>query len=71
MKNCPTTLLRLKPEQIQAVKDAASLTWSENIGMAACEKVQHFMDMKSKVVEQLNARERFYKAQTPKKQFGL
>ena len=70
VKNSPTTLLRLKPEQIQAVKDAASLTWSENIGMAACEKVQHFMDMKSKVVEQQNARERFYKAQTQKKQFG-
>lgn len=70
VRDNPTVLLRLKPEQLQAVRDAASLTWSENIGMAACEKVQHFADMKAKVVEQQNARERFYKAQAHKKQFG-
>lgn len=70
VKENPTTLLRLKPEQLRAVRDAASLTWSESIGMAACEKVQHFTDMKQKVVEQQQARERFYKEHPNAKQVG-
>ncbi len=71
VKEKPTVLLRLLPEQLTAIRDAASLTWCENIGMAACEKVQHFTEMKTKVVTQQQARERFYKEySSPKRQEG-
>ncbi len=56
----PSVSLRMTPTQLAAVRDAASLTWSEKIGMQACEKMQHFMDMRDKILTQQEARERFY-----------
>ena len=71
VKENPTGKLHISPEILAGIKDAASLTFSNDIGVKASERLQHFTEMKEKVEAHMQDREKFYKENPPKgKQWG-
>ena len=71
VKENPTGRLHISPQILEGIKDAATMMFSNDIGVKAAERIQHFTEMRQKVEAQTQARDKFYKENPPKgKQWG-